>query len=98
LVVDVEQIAKRQKCSARQVNMTISLAFLAPYLVRAAVEAACPAALVSSAFAILRRNGAANRAADTQIFIFSICLDDRQRVVGSLVLGSAATKRLAHGA
>jgi hypothetical protein len=31
-------IATRQKCSTRQVNMTISLAFLAPDLVRAAVE------------------------------------------------------------
>src|SRR3982075_2136850 len=29
-VTDVQQIAARQKCSARQVNMTISLAFLAP--------------------------------------------------------------------
>jgi site-specific DNA recombinase len=37
-VTDVQQIATRQKCSARQVNMTISLAFLAPDLVRAAVE------------------------------------------------------------
>jgi hypothetical protein len=39
---DVEQIASRQKCSARQVNMTISLAFLAPDLVRAAVEGRLP--------------------------------------------------------
>jgi site-specific DNA recombinase len=37
-VTDVQQIATRQKCSVRQVNMTISLAFLAPDLVRAAVE------------------------------------------------------------
>jgi hypothetical protein len=37
-VTDVQQIAARQKCSVRQVNMTISLAFLAPDLVRAAVE------------------------------------------------------------
>src|SRR6266702_3108902 len=35
---NIEQIAARQKCSVRQVNMTISLAFLAPDLVRAAVE------------------------------------------------------------
>jgi DNA invertase Pin-like site-specific DNA recombinase len=41
-VTDVEQIASRQKCSARQVNMTISLAFLAPGLVRAAVEGRLP--------------------------------------------------------
>jgi hypothetical protein len=37
-VTDVQQIATRQKCSVRQVNMTISLSFLAPDLVRAAVE------------------------------------------------------------
>ena len=41
-VTDVEQIAARQKCSVRQVNMTISLAFLAPELVRAAVEGRLP--------------------------------------------------------
>jgi site-specific DNA recombinase len=41
-VTDIEQIATRQKCSTRQVNMTISLAFLAPDLVRAAVEGRLP--------------------------------------------------------
>jgi hypothetical protein len=41
-VTDVQYIATRQKCSARQVNMTISLAFLAPDLVRAAVEGRLP--------------------------------------------------------
>jgi len=41
-VTDVQQIATRQKCSVRQVNMTISLAFLAPNLVRAAVEGRLP--------------------------------------------------------
>jgi hypothetical protein len=41
-VSDVQQIASRQKCSVRQVNMTISLAFLAPGLVRAAVEGRLP--------------------------------------------------------
>ena len=41
-MTDVEQIARRQKCSVRQVNMTISLAFLAPDLVRAAVEGRLP--------------------------------------------------------
>jgi site-specific DNA recombinase len=39
---DIEQIATRQKCSVRQVNMTISLAFLAPVLVKAAVEGRLP--------------------------------------------------------
>jgi site-specific DNA recombinase len=41
-VTDVQQIATRQKCSVRHVNMTISLAFLAPDLVRAAVEGRLP--------------------------------------------------------
>jgi site-specific DNA recombinase len=41
-VTDVQQITTRQKCSVRQVNMTISLAFLAPDLVRAAVEGRLP--------------------------------------------------------
>ena len=36
--VTVESVAKREKCSIRQVNMTISLAFLAPNLVKAAIE------------------------------------------------------------
>jgi hypothetical protein len=41
-VANIEQIATRQKCSVRQVNMTISLAFLAPDLVKAAVEGRLP--------------------------------------------------------
>jgi DNA invertase Pin-like site-specific DNA recombinase len=41
-VTGVEQIAARDKCSIRQVNMTISLAFLAPKLVKAAVEGRLP--------------------------------------------------------
>ena len=41
-VTDVQQIAARQKCSVRQINMTISLAFLAPNLVTAAVEGRLP--------------------------------------------------------
>jgi site-specific DNA recombinase len=39
---DAEQIASRERCSVRQANMTISLAFLAPKLVRAAVEGRLP--------------------------------------------------------
>jgi site-specific DNA recombinase len=39
---NIEQIATRHKCSVRQVNMTISLAFLAPDLVKAAVEGRLP--------------------------------------------------------
>jgi site-specific DNA recombinase len=41
-VTSVEQIAAREKCSIRQVNMTISLAFLAPKLVQAAIEGRLP--------------------------------------------------------
>jgi site-specific DNA recombinase len=41
-VTSAEQIAARNKCSIRQVNMTISLAFLAPKLVQAAVEGRLP--------------------------------------------------------
>jgi len=41
-VTDAEQIALRERRSARHVNMTISLAFLAPKLVRAAVEGRLP--------------------------------------------------------
>jgi site-specific DNA recombinase len=39
---DVESIAKRAGCSIRKVNMTISLAFLAPDLVKAAIEGRLP--------------------------------------------------------
>jgi site-specific DNA recombinase len=37
-VTTVAELCTREKCSVRQVNMAISLAFLAPNLVRAAVE------------------------------------------------------------
>jgi hypothetical protein len=40
--VKAETIAVREGCSARQVNMTISLAFLAPDLVKAAIEGRLP--------------------------------------------------------
>jgi site-specific DNA recombinase len=38
----VESIAGREGCSARKVNMTISLAFLAPDLVKAAIDGRLP--------------------------------------------------------
>ena len=38
----VESIARRERCSVRKVNMTISLAFLAPDLIKAAVEGRLP--------------------------------------------------------
>jgi DNA invertase Pin-like site-specific DNA recombinase len=40
--VTIEQIAARQKYSLRHVNMTISLAFIAPALVKAAIEGRLP--------------------------------------------------------
>jgi site-specific DNA recombinase len=41
-VTTVAQLCTREKCSVRQVNMTISLAFLAPNLIKAAVEGRLP--------------------------------------------------------
>jgi hypothetical protein len=41
-VTSVAELCAREKCSVRQVNMTISLAFLAPNLVKAAVEGRLP--------------------------------------------------------
>jgi hypothetical protein len=40
--ITVEQIAAREGCSIRQVNMTVSLAFLAPRLVQATIEGRLP--------------------------------------------------------
>jgi len=40
--VATDSIAKREGCSLRKVNMTISLAFLAPDLVKAAIEGRLP--------------------------------------------------------
>ncbi|MGH7122234.1 MAG: hypothetical protein ACREFP_25115 [Acetobacteraceae bacterium] len=41
-VEDAKQIAEREKCSIRQANRTITLAFLAPRLVQAAVDGRLP--------------------------------------------------------
>lgn len=41
-VTTVAELSVSEKCSIRQVNMTISLAFLAPNLVKAAVEGRLP--------------------------------------------------------
>ena len=38
----IEQIATHNKCSIRYVNMTISMAFIAPDLVKAAIEGRLP--------------------------------------------------------
>lgn len=39
---NVESIAAREGCSVRKINMTISLAFLAPHLVKAAIDGRLP--------------------------------------------------------
>ena len=39
---NTESIAEREGCSVRKVNMTISLAFLAPDLVKAAIDGRLP--------------------------------------------------------
>ena len=36
------QLARRERCTERQINLTLSLAFLAPQLVKAAVEGRLP--------------------------------------------------------
>jgi hypothetical protein len=41
-IMRAEQIAAREHCSVRQVNLTLSLAFLAPALVKAAAEGRLP--------------------------------------------------------
>jgi hypothetical protein len=41
-VTGVAELCARENCSARQVNMTVSLAFLAPNLVKAAIEGRLP--------------------------------------------------------
>jgi site-specific DNA recombinase len=41
-VSNITELCMREECSVRQVNMTISLAFLAPNLVKAAVEGRLP--------------------------------------------------------
>ena len=41
-VPGIEEIAAHHKCSVRHVNMTISLAFMAPALVKAAAEGRLP--------------------------------------------------------
>jgi hypothetical protein len=57
-VTTVQEICVRESCSVRQVNMTMSLAFLAPDLVKLPWKAVCPAASASSGSAIRRLNGA----------------------------------------
>ena len=57
---NTESIAEREGCSVRKVNMTISLAFLAPDLVKAAIEGRLPHGWESRGCAICPPNGLAN--------------------------------------
>src|SRR6516165_7748843 len=41
-ITDAAQLAKRERCTVRQINLTLSLAFLAPQLVKPAVEGSLP--------------------------------------------------------
>jgi hypothetical protein len=41
-ITDAAQSARRERCTERQINLTLSLAFLAPQLVKAAVEGCLP--------------------------------------------------------
>jgi site-specific DNA recombinase len=57
-VKSIEAIANRDGCSPRKVNMTLSLAFLAPEIVKAAIMDGYLAASGFPAFSIFRRLGA----------------------------------------
>ena len=59
-VTDVQQIAARQKCSMRQVNMTISLAFSRQIWSGQRSKVACHAVSGSSDFAMRPRSGASS--------------------------------------
>jgi len=61
-VITVDAIARRERCSARKVNMTISLPFLRPTWSRQPLKAVCPMEWVSRAFANSLLNGPANTA------------------------------------
>ena len=38
----IDGLAQRQNCSVRQINMTLSMAFIAPAIVKAAIEGRLP--------------------------------------------------------
>jgi len=56
-VTDIIEIAVRDCCSVRSVNMTVSLAFLAPSLVEAIIEGTLPRDITCASF---RLNGLSN--------------------------------------
>jgi hypothetical protein len=73
-ITDADQLAKRERCTVRQVNMTLSLAFLAPQLVKLSKDA-YPAASISSACAILILNGAGSSKSLASIRTRSLAFD-----------------------
>ena len=58
------EIATTENCTVRQVNMTISLAFLAPNLVQAAVDGRLPVESGSQICEMRRPNGPCNTRGD----------------------------------
>ena len=58
---DVQSIAQREDCTVRQVNMTISLAFLAPGLVQAAIDGRLPRGIGVTQLRDAPQSGLANR-------------------------------------
>ena len=61
-ITDPAQLARRERCTERQINLmlSLSLAFLSPQLVNAAVEGQSRAASKSSACVIPTRTGLSN--------------------------------------
>jgi site-specific DNA recombinase len=53
-------LAKRERCTVRQVNLTPSLAFLAPQLVKSAVEGRLPRGINIERLRIWTHPGAGN--------------------------------------
>jgi hypothetical protein len=56
-IANTESIAGREGCSVRKVNVTISLAFLAPDLVKAAIDGRLPHGMEWLVSATCRPNG-----------------------------------------
>ena len=54
---NTESIAVREGCTVRKINMTISLAFLAPDLVKAAIEGQLPRGMGVARLCDLPANG-----------------------------------------
>jgi hypothetical protein len=68
-ITDAAQLVRREHCTMRQINLTLSLALLATQVVKAAVEGAYPAASTSSACVIPTRTGPSNSSTSASISI-----------------------------